>query len=61
MYLCNCHGVTVEKIETIVEDGCLQVNEIQKKCNAGKDCGSCMSQLCELISKARQTQKKAQD
>lgn len=58
MYLCNCHGITYKKVESLVENGCQQVNEIQKKCGAGKDCGSCMNQLCELVQKSKQAQKK---
>lgn len=60
MYLCNCHGVTYRKVESLLEDGCEQVNQIQKECNAGKDCGSCMNQLCELVNKAKQLTKEPQ-
>ena len=47
MYICLCHGITDSKIKSLLQDGDT-VKEIQKKCQAGTDCGSCLQYIQKL-------------
>lgn len=49
MYICLCRGVSQSKLETILKNGAKNLEDVQKRCQAGKDCGSCLEQLVEII------------
>ena len=54
MYLCLCFGVTDEKVKALIEQGVLSLREVQKICQAGTDCGSCVCEIKELLLQKRQ-------
>ena len=50
MFVCQCFAVTESQIKKMAsESKDSSLNEIQKKCGAGKDCGSCLFQIQELL------------
>ncbi len=54
MYLCLCYGVTDRKVKELVAQGVLSLREVQKVCQAGTDCGSCVCEIKELLLRERQ-------
>ena len=55
MYLCLCYGVTDRKIKELLQDGVCSLQEVQKICNAGTNCGSCICQLKEMLKENEKT------
>ncbi len=53
MYLCLCYGVTDGKIKELIAQGALSLREVQKVCQAGTDCGSCVCEIKELLLKQK--------
>lgn len=51
MVVCLCHGVSQAAIEEILDAGADSVPEIQQRCSAGSDCGSCVHRLRELLDR----------
>ena len=51
MYICLCYGVTDGQVKSLVEDGACSVKDVQKRCLAGTDCGSCLDQLRQTVEK----------
>jgi bacterioferritin-associated ferredoxin len=49
MYLCLCYGVTDGKIKALIAEGALSLQELQKICQAGTDCGSCVCEIKKLL------------
>lgn len=49
MIVCLCKGVSSRTILDEVRRGNCTVQGIAKACEAGRDCGSCVSQIRELI------------
>ena len=47
MYICLCHGITDTKIKSLLKD-CETVKDLQKKCDAGTDCGACIQSIRQL-------------
>jgi len=47
--ICLCHGVSDRTVKGCIEQGKTTVAEIGRECKAGTDCGSCRTQLFELI------------
>jgi len=59
MYLCLCYGVTEGVVEQVITQGASSLQEVQKACRAGTDCGSCVCEIRERLLKHRQEAKKA--
>ena len=49
MYLCLCHAISVNQIQKHLENGASSVEEVQRLCKAGTNCGCCRQQLEELV------------
>jgi len=52
MYICLCQAVTEVEIKNVIEEGSSTLNQIQKKCQAGRDCGSCIGKIRKIISRS---------
>jgi len=50
MYVCLCRGVSESSIQRLVDEGHHTLREIQKKCQAGHDCGQCLFELKKVVS-----------
>lgn len=57
MLVCLCKGVSDKKIKSLVENGASSVKQVMSTCHAGKDCGSCICTVRDII---RQTRKETQ-
>ena len=53
MLVCLCKGVSDKKVRWLVQNGACSLREVAAQCRAGTDCGSCISQLKELVDEAR--------
>lgn len=49
MYVCICKGVTLKTVRETISQGASTVDEIESRCRAGGDCGSCRDQIACLI------------
>ena len=49
MYLCICRAVTTKTVRQVITEGASNLDEIERCCGAGGDCGSCREDLCELL------------
>ncbi len=52
MIVCLCKGVSCRTILGEVRRGNCTVKGIARACEAGRDCGSCVSQIREMIRSA---------
>lgn len=51
MYLCLCYAVSDKVVEEIIASkGPVSIRELQKLCNAGKGCGSCLCDLKKFVN-----------
>lgn len=53
MYICLCYGVSDKKIEKVVQQGAQSVQDVQKACNAGTKCGSCICDVKEILGRMK--------
>jgi bacterioferritin-associated ferredoxin len=52
MYLCLCYAVSDKLVEELIaQNGAVSVRDLQKLCNAGKGCGSCLCDLKKFVHK----------
>ena len=51
MYICLCFGVTESMVKNLVDEGAGSVKEVQRGCQAGKDCGTCLKALKKAVQK----------
>ncbi len=51
--VCSCFGVGAKDIVTAVRAGCASVDEIGRVLNAGTNCGSCRSEIQEIVNGQR--------
>lgn len=52
MIVCHCTGVTDRDIHRMVADGATTVNEITRRCGAGRTCPPCRAGLTEILAEA---------
>jgi bacterioferritin-associated ferredoxin len=55
MYVCICKGVTLKTIREVVAQGASTVDEVERRCGAGGDCGSCRDAIAEIIIDVKAT------
>ena len=55
MYVCICKGVTLKTVREVVAQGASTVDEVERRCGAGGDCGSCRDAIGEIILDASAT------
>ena len=53
MYVCICKGVTLGTVREVIGDGAATVDEVERRCRAGGDCGACRETIAELIADER--------
>lgn len=49
MYVCICHGHTVDDIRAEIHAGARTVNQIGRSCGAGGDCGRCVKKIKTIL------------
>lgn len=49
MLVCSCHAVFESTVRNTIASGASCVESIGEKCNAGRDCGTCIEHLEELL------------
>lgn len=52
MYVCLCKAIPKSEIDTLIQDGAQTSEDIETKCGAGGDCGSCRHRLDKIIQEA---------
>jgi bacterioferritin-associated ferredoxin len=50
MILCLCEAVPARKVLEVIDAGARSLDEIEKQCGAGRDCGSCHQRLGEMLA-----------
>ena len=50
MYVCVCEAVTDHEIRTVVDAGAASVAEVMRCTRAGTRCGSCRTELAEMVA-----------
>ena len=54
MYVCLCYGITEKNIREIIKDQKAEsVEDLQRHCDAGNDCGCCLNQVEEMLKTQR--------
>ncbi|MEM8750941.1 MAG: nitrate reductase [Pseudomonadota bacterium] len=48
--VCSCFGVGANEISQLASNGCSSIAQIGKACGAGTNCGSCQSEISQIIS-----------
>ncbi|MEL6946541.1 MAG: nitrate reductase [Pseudomonadota bacterium] len=51
--VCSCFGVGANEIATAIEGGCQTVQAVGRACQAGTNCGSCKSEISQILSKTK--------
>ena len=51
MYVCLCNAVSDKQIKKAISDGASSVEEIQQVSNVGKNCGSCIYAVQEMLDR----------
>ena len=54
MIVCLCHTVNEDSVRECVRNGASSVCAVQKKCEAGTDCGSCVYHLQKVVEEELQ-------
>jgi bacterioferritin-associated ferredoxin len=52
--LCLCHGVSDHTVTATISAGAHTVDQVQRACDAGSDCGACRDLLEALVERARE-------
>ncbi|MEY3734717.1 MAG: hypothetical protein RL347_2076 [Actinomycetota bacterium] len=53
MIVCQCKRVSDRKVASCVSKGCSSLRELCAQTGAGRDCGSCVRQLREMLDSLR--------
>jgi len=54
--LCLCRGISDHTVRTVISAGAHTVEEIERSCGAGGDCGACGEALGGLVERVRERQ-----
>jgi bacterioferritin-associated ferredoxin len=54
--LCLCRGISDHTVRTVISAGAHTVEEIERCCGAGGDCGACGEALERLVERIRERQ-----
>ncbi len=49
MYVCVCHAVTDDKVQSALAGGATTREEVTRACRAGGDCGACHGHIEDMI------------
>ena len=47
---CSCHGLRDAEITDVIRDGASSVDDVMESCQAGGNCGSCVSTIEMLLA-----------
>ena len=53
MLVCVCKAVSDKTVRWLVQNGATTLSDVAASCRAGTDCGTCVSQLRQVIAEAR--------
>ena len=51
MYVCLCNAVSDKQIKKAISEGASSVEEVQQVSNVGKNCGTCIFAVKEIIDR----------
>ena len=51
MVLCICQAVTDRDVDAAIQAGARSLDELERRCGAGTDCGACREELEERLQK----------
>lgn len=54
MYICVCKAVSDKEVRQLIQAGARTAAELERQCGAGGDCGSCISDLENLLDAHQQ-------
>ena len=57
MYVCLCHGVTIETVSDAVAAGAKTSRQVSEACGAGAECGRCRHTIRAIIDSHSMTTK----
>jgi bacterioferritin-associated ferredoxin len=49
MYICICKAISDSDIQQMVHSGAQSADDIEQRCGAGSDCGSCRDEIGDLV------------
>lgn len=49
MLVCSCHAVFESTVRNTIASGAADVDAIGERCGAGRDCGTCVTHLEDLL------------
>lgn len=52
MYVCICKAVSQSDIQEMIHGGARSADDIEHRCGAGGDCGSCRDEIEDLVRAA---------
>jgi bacterioferritin-associated ferredoxin len=52
--LCLCRGVSDHAVDAVISAGARTVEDIERACGAGGDCGACGQALACLVERVRE-------
>ena len=61
MYVCLCYAITKKKLTSLIRGGCSSLGQVQKICDLGRDCGSCLSAAHKIILEAKPSSKSTKE
>lgn len=50
MIACSCLGISEDRIRAEIEAGARTLDELARRCGAGRDCGACVPDLADLLA-----------
>jgi bacterioferritin-associated ferredoxin len=53
MYVCLCYGISDKELQKLIAQGVCSVKQVQQKCLAGTNCGSCLPQIKEELQRCQ--------
>ncbi len=59
MIVCLCEGVPARQVEKAIECGAQSLDQIERACGAGGDCGSCHEYLKRMLAQKPQASRPA--
>ena len=52
MIVCVCHAVSEKQLRAVVGRGACTLEEVERACGAGGDCGTCQPEIVALLRKS---------
>lgn len=51
MYICNCNGISADKVNAAIRAGCSNPLDIYTDCGKQPKCGRCMERMWDMLAK----------